>query len=56
MTRLDLLKSERETVKKLRCLAFGVKAEALNHYNREITAIEVYGSDNHEVEEHTDER
>lgn len=54
MTRLDLLKSERETVKKLRCLSFGVKEIALQNYDREIAAIEVYGSDNHEVEEHTD--
>ena len=53
MTRLDLLKQERETVKKLRCISFDAKRVALNHYDREIAAIEVYGSDNTEVEDRT---
>ena len=51
MTRLDLLKEEREVVRKLRCLSFDVKEAADEHYKTEIEAIEVYGSPDYEVKE-----
>lgn len=51
MTRLELLKQEQETVRKLRCLSFDVKEAADEHYQTEIDAIEIYGSPNREVEE-----
>ena len=51
MTRLELLKEEREVVRKLRCLSFDVKEAADEHYKTEIEAIEVYGSPDYEVKE-----
>lgn len=51
MTRLELLKEEREVVRNLRCLSFDVKEKAEEHYQTEIDAIEVYGAPNNEVKE-----
>jgi hypothetical protein len=51
VTRLELLKKEREVVKNLRCLSFDVKDAADGHYQTEIDAIEIYGAPNREVEE-----
>lgn len=50
VTRLELLKKEREQVKGMRCLAFGLLDECLNWYDSEIDAIEKYGSPNKEYE------
>ena len=51
MTRLDILKKEREQIKGMQCLAFGLIDDCLEWYDREIEAIEVYGAPNKEYDE-----
>ena len=51
MTRLDLLKKEKEEIKKMRCLSFDLIDKCLEWYDHEIRCIEEYGSPNPEVEE-----
>ena len=51
MTRLELLKKEREQIREMRCLSFDLKDQALFHYQTEINAIEKHGSPNYEVKE-----
>lgn len=46
VTRLDLLKFEREQIQNLQCLRLDVKDKALEHYDHEIECIEKYGSAN----------
>ena len=49
-TRLEVLKKELEIIRTLRCISFDVKAKAVEYYSREITAIEVHGSNNPTME------
>ena len=51
MTRLDLLKKQLETVKKLTCISFDLKEKVIKYYEHEIECIEEYGGYNPEVEE-----
>lgn len=51
MTRLDILKKEREQIKGMQCLAFKLIDDCLEWYDREIEAIEVYGAPNKEYDE-----
>ncbi len=48
MTRLDILKNEREQIKDMHCLSFALIDNCLEWYDREIEAIEVYGAPNKE--------
>jgi hypothetical protein len=50
MTRLDLLKQEREVVKGLKTLSFGLKEKCMEWYDNEIECIEKYHSLNPEVD------
>lgn len=54
MTRLEVLEREKEIVKGLKCLPFGLKDEVMENYQREITAIVKYGAPNPEYEERGD--
>lgn len=49
MKRLEKLKFEREVLKHLTLLPFSAKGTVDKYYEREITAIEQYGSDNPDV-------
>ena len=49
MTRLELLKKEREIVKSLRCMEIDAKDTAIQRYDHEITAIEEHGAPNREA-------
>ena len=51
MTRLDILKSEKEQIKDMHCLAFHLVDKCLEWYDKEIEAIEVYGASNPEYGE-----
>jgi len=51
MTRLEMLKHERDQIKGMRCLSFGLIDNCLEWYDREIEAIEVYGAPNKEYDE-----
>ena len=51
MTRLELLKKEKEIVKNLRTLSFDCIDECIKHFDHEIECIEVYGSPNPECRE-----
>lgn len=51
MTRLDILKNEREQIKGMHCLSFALIDNCLEWYDREIEAIEVYGAPNKEYDE-----
>lgn len=46
ITRLELLKKEKEVVKGLKCLSYNLGEQVLSYYDVEINAIEVYGSIN----------
>jgi hypothetical protein len=50
MTRLELLKQERETVKGLRTLSFGLKDKCDEWYENEINNIEKYHLPNNTVD------
>ena len=45
-TRLDKLKEEKAIIEGLKCLRFDVMEKAIEHYDREINAIEIYHSPN----------
>lgn len=49
-TRLEQLKKERGIIQKLRYMGFDMKDTIICRYNREIDAIEQYGSDNPEID------
>ena len=51
MTRLELLKKEKEIVKNLRTLSFDCIDECVEYFDYEIECIEVYGSANPECKE-----
>lgn len=55
ITRLELLKKEKEIVKGLKCLSYNLGAEVLSYYDVEINAIEVYGSINPTYNDETDD-
>lgn len=46
MTRLEVLKAEKEQIKGLRCLSFGLIDKCIEWYDKEIEAIEEHGADN----------
>ena len=46
MTRLEILKAEKEQIKDLRCLSFSLMDKCTEWYDREIEAIEVHGASN----------
>ena len=50
-TRLDKLKEEKAIIEGLECLRFDVMEKAIEHYDREINAIEIYHSANPTYEE-----
>jgi hypothetical protein len=50
MTRLDLLKQEREKVKGLKTLSFDLKEKCDKWYENEINCIEKYHSSNPEID------
>jgi hypothetical protein len=50
MTRLDLLKQERETVKRLKTLSFDLKEKCDKWYEIEINCIEKYHSSNPKID------
>lgn len=51
MTRLSILLKEREQIRKMRCLAFNLREEALKYYDHEIECITEYGSPNPDYDE-----
>ena len=51
MTRLDILKKERDQIKDMQCLSFALMDDCKEWYDREIEAIEVYGAPNKEYDE-----
>lgn len=51
MTRLDILKQERDQIKDMQCLSFALMDDCKEWYDREIEAIEVYGAPNKEYDE-----
>ena len=53
MTRLDILKSEKEQIKDMHCLAFNLVDKCIEWYDKEIEAIEVYGASNPEYDKPT---
>lgn len=46
MTRLEVLKAEKEQIKGLRCLSFGLIDKCIEWYDKEIEAIVIHGADN----------
>ena len=46
ISRLELLKKEKEVVKGLKCLSFCKMQMVLDYYNHEIECIETFGSVN----------
>ena len=46
MTRLDVLKTEKEKIKSMRCLSYDLLDRCLEWYDREIEAIEIHGAPN----------
>lgn len=46
MTRLEILKAEKEQIKDLRCLSFSLMDKCTEWYDKEIEAIVVYGAEN----------
>lgn len=46
MTRLEVLKAEKEQIKGLRCLSFGLIDKCIEWYDKEIEAIEEHGAPN----------
>lgn len=46
MTRLEILKAEKEKIKEMQCLSYSLLDDCLEWYDREIEAIEVYGAPN----------
>lgn len=46
MTRLEVLKDEKEQIKGLRCLSFGLIDKCIEWYDKEIEAIVIHGADN----------
>lgn len=56
ISRLELLKKEKEVVKGLKCLSYCKLQIVLDHYNHEIECIETFGSPNpiYEQEEEND--
>ena len=54
MTRLELLKKEKEIVKNLKTLSFDCIDECVKHFDQEIECIEVYNAPNREVKEGED--
>ena len=55
VTRLDLLKKEKEIVQNLRTLSFDCIDKCVEHFDHEIECIEVYGAPNREVKEGGDQ-
>lgn len=55
MTRLEILKAEKEQIKDLRCLSFNLMDKCIEWYDREIEAIEVYGAENKDYGEKVSE-
>ena len=46
MTRLEVLKAEKEQIKSLHCLSFGLIDKCIEWYDKEIEAIVIHGADN----------
>ena len=46
MTRLEVLKAEKEQIKGLHCLSFGLIDDCIEWYDKEIEAIVIHGADN----------
>ena len=55
ISRLELLKQEKEIVKGLKCLSYNLGGEVLSYYDAEINAIEVYHAINPVYETEDDE-
>ena len=51
MTRLEILKQEKEKIKGFRCLAFSLMDRCIEWYDREIEAIEIHGAKNEEYKD-----
>ena len=51
MTRLKRLKIEREKLKDMKLLSFGLKDKCMEWYDHEIECIEKWGADNPEYKE-----
>ena len=51
MSRLEILKQEREQISQMRCLSFDLMEKCKEWYDHEIECIEVYGDENPEMDE-----
>ena len=51
MTRLEILKAEKEQIKDLRCLSFNLMDKCIEWYDKEIEAIEEHAAPNNDYGE-----
>ena len=51
MSRLELLKQEREQILQMECLSYDLMRKCREWYDHEIECIEEYGSENPEIKE-----